>query len=137
MRGKHVRSLVRRGAWLLIALSLVPAGWLAWLRADAESQTRRVAVVMDEPALREQAQALGLDPFELALRYRQAGLPGIAIYEETPESLAASGRAAVLLGAEARAAAAAAGRPLPDVPADATLVSALEAGATDGLARHA
>lgn len=128
---------LRRWAWWIVAASLLPAAWLTVLRVGAEGQSRRVAIVMDEQALRLQADALGLDPFELALAYRDAGLPGIAIYEETPASLAASGRAAVVLGHEVRSNAAAAGAPVPDVPAGATLVRALEPGATDALVRSA
>lgn len=128
---------LRRWAWGVVLLALLPAAMLVAQRLGAESQVRRVAVVMDEQALRQQADALGVDPFELAADYRAAGLPGIAVYEETPASLAAAGRAAVLLGSEAIAAAVAAGAPAPAVPADATLVRALEAGATDALARKA
>lgn len=132
-----MRDRLRRWAWWAIALSLLPAAWLALERAGAESQTRRVAIVMDEPALRLQAHAVGLDPLDLALRYQRAGLPGIALYEDTPASLAASGRAAVALGSDVRAEAAATGDVVPDVPADATLVRELVPGATDALARKA
>lgn len=128
---------LRRWAWTVVVLSLLPAAWLVVQRVGAEGQARRVAVVMDEQALRQQAAALGVDPFELASDYRAAGLPGIAVYEETPASLAASGRAAVLLGRDAIAAAVAAGGPPPQVPPDATLVRALTPGATDALARKA
>ena len=57
---------LRRWAWTVVVLSLLPAAWLVVQRVGAEGQARRVAVVMDEQALRQQAAALGVDPFELA-----------------------------------------------------------------------
>lgn len=122
-----------RALWWLVALSLLPAALLVWQRHRAEGDTRRVAIVMDADALDIQARTLDRDPFELALHYRSLGLPGIAIYEQTPRSLSADGRAAMLTGADAIAQAVANGLPPPDVPAHATLVRALEPGATDDL----
>ena len=57
---------------------------------------------MDEQALGEQAAFLGTTSFELAQRYRQAGLNGIALYEETFDTLAAEGDIAILSGNAAR-----------------------------------
>ncbi|MDZ7708101.1 MAG: DUF5693 family protein [Trueperaceae bacterium] len=122
-----------RALWWLVALSLVPAALLGWQRHRAEGDTRRVAIVMDEDALETQARTLNRDPFELALHYRSLGLPGIAIYEQTPRSLAADGRAAMITGADAIAQTVANGLPPPDVPAHATLIRALEPGALDDL----
>ena len=39
---------------------------------------------MDGDALREQARALHLDPFELALHYRSLGLPASRSTKQTP-----------------------------------------------------
>ncbi|MEX2501107.1 MAG: DUF5693 family protein [Trueperaceae bacterium] len=123
----------RRLAFVLLALSLLPAAILVAQRWSAEERVRTVAMVMDHEALQEQAHLLGVDPFELALAYQAAGLSGIAIYEDTPESLALAGRAAVTSGHQAIATAVAAGAPVPDLPGHATLVHALEPGATDRL----
>ncbi len=128
-----MNGLVRRLALIVILASLAPAAILIGQRLASEERERVIAMVMDEEALQEQAWALGLDPFELALAYQEVGLSGIAVYEETPESLARSGRAAVLTGREAIARAAAAGDPVPDVPGHAVLLRALEPGATDRL----
>ena len=128
---------VRRVLWWLVAVSLLPAALLTWQRHRAEGDTRRVAIVMDADALETQARTLSRDPFELALHYRSLGLPGIAIYEQTPRSLAADGRAAMVTGADAIAQAVASGLPAPDVPAHATLIRALEPGATDDLVAQA
>jgi hypothetical protein len=122
-----------RALWLLVALALVPAAVLVVMRVQSEGTKRSVAIVMDELALAEQASYLGVSSLELGLRYGALGLGGIALYEETVETLALKGRAAAMLGREARAVAAAAGQLPPAVPADATLVTELEEGALDVL----
>jgi hypothetical protein len=63
-----------------------------------------VAIVMDELALAEQAAYLGLDSLTLGRHYQQLGLSGIALYEDTVETLAIKGHVAALLGREANAA---------------------------------
>ncbi|MEZ4630286.1 MAG: DUF5693 family protein [Deinococcales bacterium] len=75
----------------LISLSLIPALLLAQKRIQVEGKSRNVSLIMDEKALSEQADSLGISSFELAERYRPLGLEGIALYEETLESLAAKG----------------------------------------------
>jgi hypothetical protein len=120
---------VRRLLWLLVILSLLPASVLIARRMAAEGSARRVAVVMDEQALQEQAEAVGADPFELALRYRELGLGGIALYEETPESLAADGAILAMRGYELQAAVAAAGGAPPALPSNVTVMAELEPGA--------
>lgn len=125
-----MRERARRAAWALLAVSLLPATWLITERLGAEDGTRDVAMVMDHEALAEQASALGRDTFELARHYQDLGLTGIALYEQTPESLARSGRATAALGAELAAAALAAGRPAPELPPNVTLVRDLVPGAT-------
>jgi hypothetical protein len=132
-----VPDALRRAAWILLAASLLPAAFLIAQRVQVEGRAQRVQMVMDLQALGEQARALHRDPFELALRYREAGLTGVALYEETPASLAAKGRIALLPAAEAIAAAVAAGRAPPEVPAHATLVRALTPGAADGMVAKA
>ena len=124
------RALV---AALLLALSLPAAGALVLERALTEERSRTVAIVMDELALAEQAALLGRSPLELAVHYQSLGLAGIAVYEETIETLARTGAVVALLGREARAAALLSGQPLPDVPGDATLVSEVIPGAAAAL----
>lgn len=128
---------LRTVLWGVVIAALLPASLLVVQRWRAEGSTRRVAVVMDAAALELQARALQRDPFELALRYQRIGLPGIAVYEDTPESLAAAGRIALLSGAEAIAGAVAAGEPAPAVPGHATLVRELVPGAADALVAKA
>lgn len=130
-------DVVRRVLWGLVVLALVPAAALIVQRWNEEGRTRRVAVVMDAQALELQARALARDPFELALHYRDLGLTGIALYEDTPESLAGKGRVAMTTGAEAIAGAVGAGMEPPDVPGHATLVRALVPGAADDLVAKA
>ncbi|HKI57571.1 MAG TPA: DUF5693 family protein [Trueperaceae bacterium] len=124
---------VRRLLWLLVALSLIPAGILVTRRIRAEGISERVALVMDAQALTDQAHELGMTPEALAERYRKLGLTGVAVYEDTIASLVAKGRAVAMLGGTARAQAAASGETPPNVPGDATLVSATAPGALDAL----
>jgi hypothetical protein len=129
---------VKQLLWLLVILSLLPASLLIARRIAAEGSARQVAVVMDEQALQEQAEAVGSDPFELALRYRELGLGGIALYEETPESLAADGAILAMRGYELQAAVAAAGGAPPALPSNVTVMAELEPGAlTPALAKVA
>lgn len=126
----------RRLLWLLVLMSLVPAGLLVARRIAAEGVSEHVALVMDSQALTDQAHQAGETPEALAERYRRLGLTGVAVYEDTIASLVAKGEAVAMLGSEARAQAAANGKPLPDVPGDATLVSAARPGALDALVKR-
>jgi hypothetical protein len=115
--------------WLLVALSLIPASVLVVRRVAAEGANRQISMVMDEQALRQQADALALDPFELALRYQRLGLEGISVYEETPETLAADGKIVAMRGYELAAAVAAAGGAPPPLPGGSTVLAELKPGA--------
>lgn len=120
-------------AWAVIISSLLPAALLIAQRLVGEAREVRVAMVMDEMALSDQAALLGLSSLELAARYQALGLTGVALYEETIESLVAKGRASAMLGSEAISQALARGLTPPPVPADSTLVTALQPGALDAL----
>ncbi len=122
-----------RALWIVLALSLVPAAILVVARVQSEGSRRSVAIVMDELALAEQASYLGVSSLELGLRYQALGLGGIALYEDTIETLALKGRAAAMLGREARALAVASGEVPPAIAADTTLITELESGALDVL----
>ncbi len=124
---------MRRLAWIALALSLVPASFLVARRVAAEGGRVEVAMVMDEQALADQAALVGLTSLELARRYQALGLTGIALYEDTPESLVNKGYAAVMLGSELRSQAVARGEAPPPIPPDSTVVAALFPGALDGL----
>ena len=124
---------LRRILWLVVLLSLVPAAVLAARRVAAEGTSVRVAMVMDEQALADQAALVGLTSIELGLRYKALGLTGVALYEDTIETLVNKGYAVAMLGSEARSQAAARGEAPPAVPADSTMVSAVVPGALDRL----
>lgn len=124
---------LRRLLWILVIASLIPAGVLVARRIRAEGVSEHVALVMDEQALTDQAHLLGRSPMELAQHYRKLGLTGVAIYEDTIDSLVAKGEAVALLGSEARAQALVRGETPPDVPGDATLVAPLRPGVLDAL----
>jgi len=127
---------IRRLLGIVIVLSLIPAGILVVRRIASEGVSERVALVMDGQALADQAHQLGLDPIALAKRYQKLGLTGVALYEDTIDSLVAKGRAVAMLGSEAAALAVARNQAPPDVPGDATMVSALVPGALDALIRN-
>ena len=124
---------LQRGLWLVLLLSLIPAVVLAARRIAAEGTRVQVAMVMDEQALADQAALVGLTSLELGLRYQRLGLTGIALYEDTIETLVNKGYAVAMLGSEARTQATARGEAPPAVPADATMVSAVMPGALDRL----
>ena len=63
---------VRRLLWMLVVLSLIPAGILVTRRIRAEGISERVALVMDAQALTDQAHELGMTPEALPERYRVA-----------------------------------------------------------------
>jgi hypothetical protein len=90
-------------------------------------------MVMDEPALAEQAEKLGITSIELAIRYQTLGLNGIALYEDTIASLAAKGRVGVMLGHEAKIQAPQSNKLIAELPPNSTLVTELEPGALKSL----
>lgn len=126
-------TVADRLLWAVVVLALVPAAVLAARRVAAEGSREAVAIVMDEQALATQGDMIGVTSLELGRRYQALGLPGVALYEDTIETLAAKGYAATMLGSELKAQLVAAGRPAPPVPSNATLVTALAPGVLDRL----
>jgi hypothetical protein len=94
-------STLKRLCWLLIILSLIPASLLVVRRIQAEDSRVTVTLLLDEAALADQAQVLGMSSLELAKRYQALGANGVAIYEDTFESLEAKGDIIVRLGSDA------------------------------------
>ena len=125
------RSNLKNLFWFLIVLSLIPASVLVVRRVAAEGARRTVTLIMDEPALAEQAEVLGQSSFELARHYQDLGLNGVALYEDTFESAEAAGVVSVLLGSEAVEAALTQGQEPPEVPANSVMLTELEPGALD------
>ncbi|WP_424949810.1 DUF5693 family protein [Deinococcus sp.] len=72
---------------LLIALSLIPALVLAASRVRFEAAQKTVSLVMDYSALTAQANLNGLAPLDLLARYRNLGVNGVAVYEDTIATL--------------------------------------------------
>ena len=66
----------------VIGLSLLPALWLAYERVSFEEGQKTVAVVMDYPALKSQADQYGRAPLELLAEYRAQGVNGVAVFED-------------------------------------------------------
>ena len=139
------RAALQRILWACVLLSLIPGFILAVRRVEAEGTSRTVTVVMDEPALAEQAAYLGVSSFELGERYRALGLNGIALYEDAFDTAETAGRILMLTGAEARELALSLGESLGEnvdelgeIPANSTLVTGLEPGVmTHILAKNA
>ncbi len=120
---------MKRLLWIVIILSLIPASLLVVRRVQAEGSRSTVTLIMDEVALADQARYLGLSSLELALRYQALGLNGIALYEETLESLQAKGAIIVMLGPDAINLALGRGEALPDISADSLLIYEVVPGA--------
>ncbi len=119
--------------WLVMALALVAALVLTVRRVNAEGSREQVALVMDEMALAQQGALVGLTSLELGRRYQQAGLTGVALYEQTVQTLVARGYAASVLGADLRAQFLLQGQAPPPIPSDSTLVTPLLPGILDDL----
>lgn len=66
----------------VIGLSLLPALALAYERVTYEQSQRTVAMVMDYPDLKTQADRSGTPPLELLAHYRDLGVNGVAVYED-------------------------------------------------------
>jgi len=128
-RTRSVEALL----WAVIAVSLVAGLVLAVRRVNAEGSREQVALVMDEMALSQQGALVGLTSLELGRRYQQAGLTGVALYEQTVQTLVARGYAASVLAADLRAQFLIEGLAPPPIPSDATLVTPLMPGALDDL----
>ncbi|MCH2666360.1 MAG: DUF5693 family protein [Deinococcales bacterium] len=94
--------MLKRLLWGITVLSLIPAMFLVIRRGQSEHRQLMVSIVMDEQALAEQANLLGTTSFNLALRYQKLGLNGIALYEDTVESLVLKGRVGIMLGHEVK-----------------------------------
>ena len=129
------RATLQRILWTCIFLSLIPGFILAVRRVETEGTSRTVTMVMDEPALAEQAAYLGVSSFELGERYRALGLNGVALYEDAFDTAETAGRILMLTGAEARELALSLGGSLGEsadelsqIPANSTLVTGLEPG---------
>lgn len=122
---------VRPVLWTLVLLSLIPASIVVWARVGTEADSETVTLLLDEPALAEQAAYGNADAFTLATRLRELGLNGIALYEETLETLAATGQIALLPGPLAAAQALGRGERL-GLPPHSLLVREVREGALEG-----
>ncbi len=130
--------MIRRILWAIILLSLIPASILVVRRIQSESERPTVTLLMDEIALRDQADVLGITTLELAKRYQALGLNGIALYEDTLENLSRRGEIAVMSGVNLRSVAHALGQEFENIPSNGLLVSEIKPGALDmALAKNA
>ena len=105
-------------------------------RGQAENQHPTISIVMDEQALAQQAHLLGTTSFNLALDYQKLGLNGIALYEDTVESLILKGRVGIMLGHEAKLTAVENTTSIDAIPPNSTLLTELESGSLDNLLRQ-
>jgi hypothetical protein len=127
---------LKRLCWLLIVLSLIPASILVVRRIQAEETRVTVTILLDEEALSKQAEIRGVSTLELAQHYRELGANGVALYEDTFESLAAKGDIALLYGSDMVELAIQRGESIPSALQQNTnvmLVSEIKEGATDDI----
>lgn len=87
----------------IIGLSLIPALLLAVSRINFENSEKTVALVMDYPALSQQAKETGQTPEQLLNHYKSLGINGVALYEDVVASSIQRGNAYFLSGAELQA----------------------------------
>lgn len=121
--------MLKRSLWILILLSLIPAAILVTQRIAVEGTERTVTLLMDELALRTQAEYYGMSPLELAEHYRKLGLNGIALYEETLASYAGKDAIGLLLGSSLKNNALLSQTQLPEISANSLLITELQPGA--------
>lgn len=88
---------------LIIGLSLIPALLLAISRVNFENSEKTVALIMDYPALSQQAKETGQSPDALLRHYRSLGVNGVALYEDVVASSVQRGDVYFLSGAELQA----------------------------------
>ena len=120
---------MKRILWIVILLSLIPASILVVRRIQSESERPTVTLLMDEIALRDQADVLGISTLKLAKRYQALGLNGIALYEDTLENLSRRGEIAVMSGVNLRSVAHALGQEFENIPSNGLLISEIKPGA--------
>jgi len=75
-----------------IITALVVAGIITYNRSVLESNFKQVELVMSLNELRELSYQEGYDEIELLAKIKNSGVNSIAIHEDTPESLALSGK---------------------------------------------
>ncbi|MGL4611903.1 MAG: DUF5693 family protein [Trueperaceae bacterium] len=129
-------NTLKRLCWLLILLSLIPASVLVLRRIQAEESRITVTMLLDEEALAKQAEIRGVSTLELAQHYRTLGANGVALYEDTFESLAAKGDIALRYGSDVVELAIQRGESIPPLLQQKTnvmLVSEIRAGAIDDI----
>jgi hypothetical protein len=129
-------TILKRLCWLLIILSLIPASILVVRRIQAEDSRVTVTMLLDEEALAKQAEIKGISTLELAQHYQTLGANGVALYEDTFESLAAKGDIALRYGSDVVELAIARGESIPpalQVNTNVMLVSEIRSGAIDDI----
>ena len=80
---------------VIIFLSLVAAGWVAWQRSRVESANREVELIIDGRDLVALADAVGLPPAKVAQRLKNAGAVSLAVNEVSLADLKTRGEAVV------------------------------------------
>ena len=129
-------GLLKRILWIIIGVSLIPAFILVVQRVQSEGSSQRVTLLLDEPALNQQARILGTDVFSLGEEYRQLGISGIALYEERLSGLSNDGDILVQFGSDLLMRAAEQGDAiLRDVETFSTLVSPVTPNVLDDALR--
>jgi hypothetical protein len=129
-------TTLKRLCWLLIILSLIPASILVVRRIQAEEERVTVTMLLDEEALAKQAEIKGISTLELAQHYQSLGANGVALYEDTFESLAAKGDIALRYGSDVVELAIARGESIPpalQVNTNVMLVSEIRSGAINDI----
>ncbi|MDF2571833.1 MAG: hypothetical protein K0R55_3437, partial [Sporomusa sp.] len=84
----------------LVFIGLLAAFTVNWQRHTVEQANSTVELVMDYEDLVELAQIEGAQPDSLLIRFKEAGITSLAVYEATLEKLNKSGKVTALPGAD-------------------------------------
>lgn len=90
------RFIIRRLAWLLLAVGLAASLAQVARRAAVEGASRSVELVVDYEQFAELARREGMAPVDLLLRLKEAGVTSVGVPELTLKELRLQGRAALL-----------------------------------------
>ncbi len=88
----------RRVLYLLLAIGLLAAGYVAARRVQHEAQARNVEIVMDDADFASLARSYGYDQPTFLRSLKAAGLTSLAVAEELGSGVSASGGGAVYAG---------------------------------------
>lgn len=102
---KFIKSQYNPLLILVIAVGLVFALWLNCVRHDIEQRNNTVEMAMEYEGLRKVAALQGLPEEDVILKFKEAGINSLMIFDTTLERLTKKGEIQTIVGSELRQAA--------------------------------